>query len=1005
MDPIQGRLLATAVVGALRRLTAPPPGARLVEDPVRMGDRVARRRVPRRVGAGDVERLTGALTRRLTDVERDFARLTPVEGERIVAAVVVTLGAAVTMDDVQAAGLDPAVLRARLAARAGRSPESGTPLYDALLDECCLHIVDFFTKQPEFLARTLVRQSSDQAELLRRVPEIEAQDAEFGRRYGAGLRTKLDQARLFGVTELDSEESTYELTTAYVSLVVQTRREPGPRRRWDDDAARAETARSLLEDALARSDRMVLEGPAGSGKSTLLRRLAVHVASGDLPPRLASWTDRAPFLLKLRTMVADDRLVLPEPADFVTASGSTLGTEQPPGWAARRLRTGRAVVFVDGVDELPEEHRADALDWLEQLCVDYPDAAYVLTSRPRVLSERRHLRLRKAGFVAGELQAMSSAQVELFVDRWHRAQPGDPGELGACAEQLKRTLDRRRDLARLGTNPLLCALMCALHRHADQALPEGRTELYRSAMAMLLGGRERARRIATTRVRLQPTQMEKVLAALAMWMTLNGRRSITLRVATGCVADVLTRFRQTVEPPYTAREVLDSLVARSGLLQEPELDVFEFRHASFQDYLAALEIIRAEHLDHLINHAHDPLYHDVLIMAVARTQDDPSRQRELLDGLITRAEAEPDPGHRDRLWLLGAACVSGVGMVDPERAARFRAETADLLPPKGWDAAGQLAAAGEFVIDLLVDLTRDRRLSDQDARRIVHTAGTIGGDAVIPLLARFRDRKWSAIRLDLMTVWSTLTDRERYYETVLKYVGFENCVLEVPDSAALELLAGRADVRTVYLPAEMSEIPARALAALPNLESLGMVGTGITDLSPLVELPGVTSLTLGCAQLSGPRILSRFPWITSLHFNDEPLHEVGVLPDAPKLRCLILHHTPIADLSGLTKYPRLETLGIADTLVTDLGPLRGLTGLDCLYVDGSPVTDLTPLAALPRLGTVGICDAHVTDLTPLAALPNLTWLRIDESQRPHLGPLTEHITGGRLKLQVGMSAD
>ncbi|WP_160161853.1 NACHT domain-containing protein [Embleya hyalina] len=1004
MDPVQGRLLATAIGGALRRLTAPPPGARLVDAPVRMGGRVARRRERREVRTADVDRLTRTLTLRLADVEPDFARLAPVEGERIVAAVVRTLGGAVTMDDVQAAGLDPAALRVRMEVRAEASAECAAPLYGVLLDECCLQIVDFFTKQPEFLARTMVEQASGQAELLRRVPETEAVDEEFARHYRAGLRAKLDRARLFGVTELDPEDSTYELTTAYVSLVVRTRRDPRPLRRWDDEAAQADTTRSLLEDALARRDRMVLEGPAGSGKSTLLRRLAVHVASGDLPDRLASWAGRVPFLLKLRAMVVDDRLVLPDVADFVTASGSTLGGEQPPGWAARRLRAGRAVVFVDGLDELPEEHRADALDWVEQLCVDYPDAAYLLTSRPRVLSERRHRRFRQAGFVAGELQPMSSAQVELFVDRWHRAQPGDPDDLAACAEQLKRTLDSRRDLARLGTNPLLCALMCALHRHADQALPEGRTELYRSAMAMLLGGRERARRISTSRVRLQPTQMEKILAALAMWMTLNGRRSIPDRVAVSCVTDALTRFRQTTEPPYTAREVLDSLIDRSGLLQEPESGVLEFRHASFQDYLAALEIVRAEHLDHLINHAHDPLYHDVLIMAVARTQDDPSRQRELLAGLIARAEADEE--HRARLWLLGVACVSGAGMVDPESAARFREETAKLLPPRDASAAEDLAGAGEFVLDLLADLTRTQRVPDEIATHIVGVARRIGGEATIPLLRRLCDRDSIRIRLQLLGMWETLTDRERYYETVLTHVRLDDCRVPIPDPASLGLLAGRRDVRSINLSAELSGIPSSALAALPRLHALGVADTSIKDLGPLAELPQVTSLTLGPAQRAERALLAALPWVTALHFNgDLQVESVRVLPETPNLSHLYLHDTGVRDLSGLTKYPNLTLLGMISTPAGDLSALRHSPALERLLIDGSRVTDLSPLVDLPRLSHVGIAACTVTDLSPLADLPALRWLRIDKRQRDRLGALAERVTEGRLELDVSADFD
>ncbi|MFE2869026.1 NACHT domain-containing protein [Embleya sp. NPDC059259] len=74
-----------------------------------------------------------------------------------------------------------------------------------------------------------------------------------------------------------------------------------------------------IDDVLSRRNRLVLEGAAGSGKTTLLRRLAVRCLDDDHP-----WGgERTPFLVKLRSLVHDGRLVLPVVEEFTTATGST----------------------------------------------------------------------------------------------------------------------------------------------------------------------------------------------------------------------------------------------------------------------------------------------------------------------------------------------------------------------------------------------------------------------------------------------------------------------------------------------------------------------------------------------------------------------------------------------------------------------------------------------------------------------------------------------------------
>jgi hypothetical protein len=155
----------------------------------------------------------------------------------------------------------------------------------------------------------------------------------------------------------------------------------------------------------------------------------------------------------------------------------------------------------------------------------------------------------------------------------------------------------------------------------------------------------------------------------------------------------------------------------------------------------------------------DPLlYHDVAIMAVGQTQRDPARQHELLAGLIGRAASDREHGWR--LWLLAAACIADVGMVDPELAERIHQETRRLLPPTSLEEADTVARAGEFVLDLLAETAQHRRLTDRQAAATVRAGALVGGEAAMPLLRSFRLRPGEEVQRELVAAWfrSQLTE-------------------------------------------------------------------------------------------------------------------------------------------------------------------------------------------------------------------------------------------------------
>ncbi|WP_078887694.1 NACHT domain-containing protein [Streptomyces sp. NRRL S-118] len=119
-------------------------------------------------------------------------------------------------------------------------------------------------------------------------------------------------------------------------------------------------------------------GPAGSGKSTLVQWLALNAARRTFAAELADWNRCVPFVLRLRAFTAAE--VLPLPDDFLRAAGVPLHGSAPAGWVESLMSSGRALVLVDGVDEVPTRLRNRTETWLKSLIAAFPRARYVTSA-------------------------------------------------------------------------------------------------------------------------------------------------------------------------------------------------------------------------------------------------------------------------------------------------------------------------------------------------------------------------------------------------------------------------------------------------------------------------------------------------------------------------------------------------------------------------------------------------------------------------------------------------
>ena len=169
----------------------------------------------------------------------------------------------------------------------------------------------------------------------------------------------------------------------------------------------------------------------------------------------------------------------------------------PLGWVYRQLRDGRAIVLVDAIDEVPVAQRASVYAWLGDLIATYPLARFIVTSRPYAASKDDLPAPER--FKEVQVLPMNLSAIEEFITHWHGAVAAnlqdaqEQQDLHETAMQLIAEIRVNPALQQLVTNPLLCAMLCALNRERYQQLPSNRIALYEACSELLIERRDQER--------------------------------------------------------------------------------------------------------------------------------------------------------------------------------------------------------------------------------------------------------------------------------------------------------------------------------------------------------------------------------------------------------------------------------------------------------------------------------------------------------------------------------
>jgi predicted NACHT family NTPase len=542
--------------------------------------------------------------------------------------------------------------------------------------------------------------------------------------YRHRLQQNLDKVELFGA-DIPEEAQRNLLSDAFVSLNVTAE---------GKDGGGLLSCEAVFDSLNPLNGRLIIRGAAGSGKTTLMRWAAIMSATqrkeickvvefvpetnAERDEFMSEWLDaanrqsksnrilrdktgrnwtweemrwslRIPFLILLRHCQDGQ---LPEPDEFPKMVAKELG-DPPVNWVRSVLDNGRALVLIDGVDEVPGDKRKGIYDELKRIVETYKDSYFVVTTRPTAVKKDW---LKPLGFREAEVTPMSADHIHRFVDKWHDAvarelgRQGKPaGELGRMAEQLNEKIDDDPPLFRLATNPLLCAMICALHRKTRQKLPQGQRAIVESLCQMLLHERERQGGLDWTKFPeeyrdLSYPQKRAIVQKLAEHMMLEGESAVD----TGRSQKQVELALESVpgRSPADAPVVLESLVERSGMLREPSPGKIDFLHNTFKEMLAGDYLAQDDKVKMLAERAlADVSWRRAALFAVAG--DKPERQP--FNDLLVRTGLDMDnlPGkltkqrkqeRRDRHLFL-VQCKSVVQFLDTALEKTFAFGTGNPL--------------------------------------------------------------------------------------------------------------------------------------------------------------------------------------------------------------------------------------------------------------------------------------------------------------------------------------
>jgi len=348
---------------------------------------------------------------------------------------------------------------------------------------------------------------------------------------------------------------------------------------------------------------LLIIGDPGSGKTTLLKYYALCCLKPDGHRLLGFDRPVFPFYLPLREIDRNKSLAENLSHWANQRLEAPISADEFQFWLEKR----DSLILLDGLDEISQlEDRQEICGWIDKKNAGLKRGRLVVTSRGNGI-RGQNLVLNTPNLKA-EVRDFSDGQREEFLRKWFRTayQQGSRlphesesewrqrqlREAESTAEQVIDYLKQPENLSlrQLTGIPMLLQLLALIWKQYG-IKPETRTEIYDIALDYLLEYRDEQppRRIKPL---LKARKARRVLSPVSLWM----QEELTAdEVAKDKMHDYIAPILEPIDNTVTAEDLCANLRDRAGLIADYGKNEYIFRHKSFREYFAGLQLVNSYH--------------------------------------------------------------------------------------------------------------------------------------------------------------------------------------------------------------------------------------------------------------------------------------------------------------------------------------------------------------------------------------------------------------------------
>jgi GUN4-like/NACHT domain len=495
------------------------------------------------------------------------------------------------------------------------------------------------------------------------------------------------------------------LNDIYVPLSIGDRAILGG---WEEPLDAAQAGQPLyIWDLIRRAEKkpeyrqMAILAWGGYGKTTLLKHLAYIYSTQrheekDVPGRIPVLISLGECWRKYLAKQGEDDKPLPNLVEVIRSyhipqlPGATADLKTiAPSWVETLLLQGKAIVLLDGFDEVPKAKRPILAQWINRQTKDYRKTIFILTSRPKAYQEEA--KVDRIVLPTIWVKPFNAGQQRQFVEQWYRCREIDSNSrrdtadviqiAQAAVEELLGQIQDRPEIQDLAKIPLLLNMISSFHRDNRKArLPRRKVELYQGICDLQLKIRLEAKDLDT---QLGETNAQKILQRLALEMLLNNREK---SIDQATLLKRLDVYLKAENETLDAKQFLEDVVRISELLIEKDADTYEFTHWSFQEYLAAREIVQEQREILLYDKFMEKEWQPTILLYAAQVKRPDALIQSMLDrgagdlayACLQETTKQVSPALQQELKLLQPA-------VQTSRYSKLK----ELLQAKQWREADQ----------------------------------------------------------------------------------------------------------------------------------------------------------------------------------------------------------------------------------------------------------------------------------------------------------------------------